>query len=290
MLKKSMHGMMKKKKTIKKHNPLTPSGLTARRLRFCAIAMLLLCLASCNGIPSYVVGPKKMSEVLADMHTAEAVIDMRHNQYPNDSTKLALKQSVFEANGITQRDFDTSLVWYAHHMDKYIDLYQRTIEILEKRSAQAGSLAMAVSMSMAGDSVNVWGASPFILLTDKLPSRMVTFDISADENWEPGDSYVWRIKLIDGEGSNVNWNITANYTDSIVEFISLNTTMQGWNEITFISDSTKQMQRLRGAFEATNDNKPMLWVDSIQLLRKRLNPQTYRLRHRQRAYPDLTTY
>lgn len=243
---------------------------------------------SCKSVPGHVVEPDEMAEVLADIHTAEAVVEMRRNEYDTDSAKLALREAVYMRHGIDAATFDTSLVWYAHNMAKYIEVYDKTIEILERRNAQAGNVAAMEALSMAGDSVDIWAGATHLLLSKRLASPMVTFDISADDNWEKGDVYYWRLKAPTSETARFDWGITANYADSTVEYATLTTTARGWNEFTFIADTTRTLERLRGyVLPASGIENSAMWVDSITLVRKRFNPDIYNRRLRSRTYKEL---
>lgn len=227
-----------------------------------------------------------MSEVLAELHVAEAVVDMTPSRFSTDSLKMLLKQSVFASHGVTSEQFDTSLVWYGHHMDKYIEVLDAEIALLEKKDRAAGSVA--ASMSVAGDSVDLWGGSPCLALSDRYPSMAVPFSLTIDENSEPGDQYTWRIKVLESERPNINWTIAANYSDSTIEVLTMNTAQSGWNEATFLTDSTRTLTSLRGQFAPVlQEGSRVVYIDSIQLVRKRVDATRYPQRYRQRTYKHL---
>ena len=82
-------------------------------------------MLSCGRIPDGVMDNDDMAHVIADLQLADAYISANPDQYSNDSSKQALKQSIFKKHGITQRDYDSSLVWYAHNMEDYIRAYDK---------------------------------------------------------------------------------------------------------------------------------------------------------------------
>lgn len=260
------------------------------RLMAAALVAAAVALCGCGRVPSGVIGPGKMSEILADVHTAEGVasVDTRIVQ-GGDSAKLALKMAVFKRHGVTSEEFDSSLVWYAHNIDKYIEVYDRTIELLRERSQNVGSMLVQAAISMAGDSVDVWPASRHLVLTSRLPSMRVGFDLPADENWQRGDMYSFRTKVADGEGTAFDWIYVANYDDSTVEMYETSGTTNhlGWNESTFVTDSTKNLTRLRGFFVPRSEDRSAYWLDSISLLRKRLDPSKYQMRYQVRVHHGL---
>lgn len=254
-----------------------------------------VCLAAvvygCKHTPRYVIGQGDMAEILADLYVAEGVIDQNPSVYRTDSAKLLLRQSIMAHHGVTQEDFDTSLVWYGHNMNKYVEVYDKTIKILENRERKMGNVIIENSASISGDSAEVWPWARYARLNRQFPSRMITFDIQADGNWEPGDVYTWRVKLIDKGARTVKWTMLANYADSTCEWISQSTSSSDWNEVVFVTDSTKTMTSLKGFFEVITESlgstervakTPQydFWIDSISLVRKRANPEYYGQRFR----------
>ncbi len=251
------------------------------------IVGLALGLTGCSKRPSYVLSPNKMAQVMADLHIGEAVVENNHAAFSTDSAKMALKQSIFARNGIDQQKFDTSMVWYAHNMDKYMDVCDREIKLLEKRNANAGTLILEMAMSMGGDSVDVWGGSRYAVISDRFPTKSLSFDIKLDENMDSGDYYIWRMKLVDADGAQVQWTMLANYADSTCDYLSTNTATRGWNEMSFYTDSTRQIERLRGLVSPSSPTNKVIYIDSIQLIRKRVDRQKYNSRYRQRLYREL---
>ena len=259
------------------------------RVAVAAIIAASMEVCACNRVPSGIIKPDDMSEILADVHTAEAVGSVAPRDYNNDSAKLALKMAVFKRHGVTSEEFDSSLVWYAHNIGKYIEVYDNTLEILRERSQNVGSMLVQAAISMAGDSVDVWPASRHLVLSPRLPSKRVGFDLPFDENWEKGDMYSFRAKVSEGEGTAFEWVFVADYADKTVEMYETTGTtgVNGWNESTFVTDSTKQLARLRGYFMPKNDDRSTYWIDSISLLRKRVDPSRYQMRYQVHTHHQL---
>ena len=56
-----------------------------------------------------------MREVLVDLHKTEALIQIAGLQYGHDEAQNIYYAQVLEKHGITQAQFDSSLVWYTAH-------------------------------------------------------------------------------------------------------------------------------------------------------------------------------
>lgn len=246
-----------------------------------AIALGLL-VCACSKVPGGVIPPDRMAELLADFHIGEAVVDMNRGEFYNDSLRQLYKQSVYARHGVTPEEVDSSFAWYGRHMSEYMEVYDKTIEILDHRLIETGNrIAAEAALSIAGDSVDVWPNARFITFNELMPSRMATFSFSNDENWERGDSYTWRAKFFNNT-ENLCFTIVAEYTDGTVEIATKNFSADGWNEIVFNTDSTLTANRISGFIDGISRPGTSLRTDSMEMIRKRVNhdvaPNRYNIR------------
>ena len=147
------------------------------------IISIIATVIGCKKVPSDVIAPDDMAALMADIHTAEAVVEMNHASYNNDSLKLTMRQSVYMRHGVNSAQVDSSIAWYGRNIKYYMEVYDKTIEILEHRLIETGNrIAADNALSIAGDSVDVWPNARFISINDRLPSRMITFSFGRDPN------------------------------------------------------------------------------------------------------------
>lgn len=240
-----------------------------RRLPFSLIALAALTMA-CNRVPDEVIQPEEMAQLMADIRVADAVISVNGYDYRTPVSREALKQAVYERHGVTQAQFDSSLVWYGHNIGRYQEVTDRSIEILEDRLQNAGSAATQAAMSVAGDSVDVWDRPRAYMFNEKSPSKFLTFELEPDRNWNDGDVYTWHARFPVSSAS-ATWTITAEYDDGAVEWVqsTVQPNMPGRQEITFFTDSTRRATHISGWLELqTAPPRPVI-VDSIGLVRRR---------------------
>lgn len=235
----------------------------------------LLASTACNRVPSYVIQPDDMAEVLADMRMADAVITVHPSQYAQPSKKMAIKDAIFEKHGITSEQFDTSLVWYGRNTERFSDVNDLTIEILEQRMKEANVLAAGqTAMTVAGDSVDLWNGYPYYVINDKLPTHYLSFSYETDPNWEPGDIYTLKSRILI-PGASAQWNLTTEYEDGAVEMITniISQSESNRQELSLFTDSTRTATRLSGwiRINTLSANKPVI-IDSISLTRRRVQP------------------
>ena len=237
--------------------------------RFPILILLALAAASCSKTPRGIIAPDKMSRLLADVYRSEAAIDFNPGYYAGDSMKQVVRQSVFEAHDVTKAEFDSSLVWYGHHIDQYLKVCDNTITILETEMKAIPDDDGATNlMLVAGDSASVWPRERYLHITPSFPTKYLTFKLLPDENWEPGDHYELQFKLINPR-STVKSNLTVDYTDGRSSWVNTSRDDEGWSKVTLILDSTRTAAAIYGLLEFDPVNGEHMYVDSISLIRTR---------------------
>lgn len=249
----------------------------------CLIIIAIICVG-CNSTPDYVIPPEKMAQLLADIHIGESVIDANRKEYELDSLKKSLKQSIYHKHHVSAEQVDTSFVWYGHNIEEYINIYDQVIDILEKDIANIKvSADDGVQLAVIGDSADAWSSLRQKNITEITPDRYLSFALNSDDNWERGDTYEWKLKLINNKSA-LNWILAIDYTDGSSEFSSTQTMTNGWNSIKLISDSSKMATRIYGVAHIDIKANERVFLDSISLIRTRLNPSIYNRRFNQSKF------
>lgn len=230
-------------------------------------AIVLLLLSGCKKTPEYVLDREEMAQLLADIHMAEAVIDFNYSDFPSDSTRKLLKQSVYEAHGVTAEQVDTSFVWYGNNIEEYIKVYDRTIEILHQRQSDFVS-ANSAQIAIAGDSVAVWRGPERIMVSEDMPSRIVTFSVSPDSTWKAGDIYTLQYKPINGQ-SEVTARLLVDYAGGLTQYVNRSNSMRFPNRLQIQVDSTETPLRVYGYLAFKPEKNIRFEIDSISLTRQR---------------------
>lgn len=250
--------------------------------RILAIAGIGLAIAACNRVPSHVIQPEEMARLMADVRMADAVVTNNGREYNSDAKRLALREAVFKRNGVTEAEFDTSLVWYGHNIGRYQEVTNRSIEILEDRLKEASIKAAGeLALSISGDSVDLWSGSTTYTINRRSPSKFLKFSYEADQNWEAGDIYTLRTRFV-LPPKNASWNITAIYDDGAIETLTLTpvTYETKRQEMTLYTDSTRSAKYISGwLMIEPEDDRPAV-LDSVSLTRRRIVPGA----HTQRSY------
>lgn len=232
-----------------------------------AAALIGALLGGCRQQPDGVLSQEEMALVVADLHMADGVTALNYSQYPTDSARQALKQSVLAARGVSQQQLDTSFMWYGNHLDKYMEVCDRVIEILQERQNSIAAGASA-QIAMAGDSVELWPNARHIIGSPRMLSRVMTFTLDPDTNWRPGDIYTLQYKVINAR-NRVASRILADYSDGTTDYRDEPGTSQGTASLKLQLDSTRTPERVYGYIILDPDRRDYFHLDSISLVRTR---------------------
>lgn len=248
-----------------------------------AAFIIIIAATACHKLPEGILGQEEMAMLLADVHKGEVVVDIERSSFNNDSLRKLMRQSVLAKHNVTQEQWENSLDYYGHHIDDYMKVYDRTIEILSKELEEAGVAVAAAANVSAGDSVNLWNRTAAYRLTGDVAMRNITFSIDADTTAHPGDSYSLRYKLLnrrDG-GLKINSAVYVVYADSSMEYRAQESGMEGWSDLRIITDSTRNVVSVYGYMTFDPAAGEISFLDSVMLLRKRLDKSSYHLRGNQ---------
>ena len=283
---------------------------------------LALSLTSCDRTPNGVLSKNEMANLIVDLELADAYIDSHIYDFTDDSSKQVLKQSIFKKHGITQQDYDSSLVWYAHNMEDYTKAYDKAIGKLKERYDKLDKVKgkgvdegarpaemnadgpmqgmppahgssprpstskrpmhkLNVNANASGDSIDLWNGQRDYLLNGGARRGFITFDFPPDANKKLGDRYQLAYKLIRG-GNEFKVSLNIDYTDGGTAQITRSTNSDGWVALDVQSDSTRQVRRIYGYVSYDIKRGHMARVDSMMLIRSRLNKSNYGFIHAQR--------
>lgn len=156
------------------------------------LSLLSLFLLGCEvRIPSDVISQGKMTDLLYDYHQAQQAADALGKENMEEE-RYVLIQKVFQKYGVTEAEFDSSMVWYAGNSMYLTQIYERIDERL-KRDMKALGLDDVVdeyaNLSATGDTALVWSRTNLWLRND-VRDNLLSFTIRPDSTFALGDTYL----------------------------------------------------------------------------------------------------
>lgn len=261
--------------------------MSLRRATYCL--SLLLLLAACNKAPDGVISENKMARLIVDLNKAEYYIETHGSEFANDSTRMALKQSIYAKHGIDQELYDHSLEWYAHNMDVYIEVCDRAMRQLEDEKRQLNKqlahqpegltrteASPMTTYASHGDTADVWTGQRSWLLTAGMHQGYIRWDLDPDSEHLPGDKYMLRIK-VKSCGHGMTATMAADYSDGSTTTVTRPLSPSDWSILTLQTDTLRTLRRVYGYIRYDMRPLTVALVDSVSLLRTHLDRNSYLL-------------
>lgn len=161
------------------------------------IACLFLTLWSCKpSIPGNYLQPGEMEDILYDYHISQSManVTVSGNMETVSQMRLAYKTSVLKKHGVTEAQFDSSLVYYLRHTEQLHAVYDNLAKRLSNEAEALGSSARDMEvfgdMSSKGDTTDIWPSDRSMILSPYEPFNMQDFTIKADTSFHKGDKFM----------------------------------------------------------------------------------------------------
>ena len=132
-----------------------------------------------------------------DFHIAKAMGE--EVPYSESYKRVLYIESVYRKHGITQADFDTSMVWYARHPDALTKVYEK---VNQRLKAERDGINHLIALrdnkpkeSSPGDSIDVWRGRHIYYLTGTPMDNKLTFTLPSDTNFKDRDTLRWTVRF-----------------------------------------------------------------------------------------------
>ena len=104
------------------------------------IAALMLLMACKPSVPSDVNQPDDMEDILYDFHIAQAMAKEEGPGTDADFKKTEYFLAVLKKHGVTQEDFDSSMVYYYSYLPRLKKIYTNVNERLSDEAKTLGAV------------------------------------------------------------------------------------------------------------------------------------------------------
>ena len=167
------------------------------------IAVLMIVIAaagwmtSCKSGSDEPISSGEMEDILYDFHLSigmiatENITDAKDRAYKEKLYKL----SVLKKYGVTEQQFDESMVYYMRHADEMQDIYKSLAKRIGNEASKIGAsvadLSTENSLSLSGDTANIWPLERGVVLMQAMPYNVKSFSVKADSAFHKGDRFVF---------------------------------------------------------------------------------------------------
>lgn len=228
------------------------------------------------GVPSGMIQPSELEDLLYDYHLAQAMAEQHRDSM--DYLRYEYVRAVFDKYGVTEAEFDSTMVWYSAHSVYLNDIYKRLKERFENDAAlvgeATGSKDAFADLSASGDTANIWHERTFRVLKPRFSENRMQFVMNADSSFLKGDELMWRFEpyqIAKKNNGEVYAGLYIRYdndsTAGAVQRIYSNSTV----ELRVGGDTARVVKSIGGfvCYKTPEDNENfrMLILDRIMLVR-----------------------
>lgn len=148
---------------------------------------MTLSFGSCKKESTKILSSSKMEQILYDYHVAEAM----SAESDVDSVKArSYLLSVFKKHGITEAEFDSSMVYYLRHAYELNGIYEKLSERINNEAQLQGvENTTIVSNDVNADTANIWNMERSRIFFTHVPFNMMKFAFKADSTFKAGDHF-----------------------------------------------------------------------------------------------------
>ena len=240
-----------------------------------AMAGLWVLTACKPGTPSQYIQPDEMEDILVDYHLAKGLAQQENS---SEYTEALYTRAALEKHGVTQAEFDSSLVYYYKRADRFIDIYKRVADRLEEQAlilgATEGEIGKYAALNATGDTANVWANRQMAALMPVAPYNRWEFEMEPDSTYRRGDAFLLQFMsdftYQSGSKSGVVY-VAIEYADTTISH-NLHFSTTGFSQLHIDGYDKSDIRAIRGFFYLGNSNEQsstvrLLFLSNIQLIR-----------------------
>lgn len=160
-------------------------------MRTLTLFFLLATLLACKPrVPREYIQPDDMEDLLYDYYIGKAMASRSDEVGYN---QRAYRLAVLKKHGVTEAQFDSSLVYYYGDAERLKKIYDAVASRLEGVAtglgASAGEMNKYATLGASGDTADIWNGPRRTLLLPVAPYNRLSFRLDADSTYRRGDQF-----------------------------------------------------------------------------------------------------
>lgn len=241
------------------------------------LLLILVAFAACKKTPEGILSKGDMEDVLFDYHLVQGMIDQMDSEQRLANQRYL--DAVFKKHGITEAQFDSSMVWYNRDgvmlKEIYIELDKRYKRLDEELKLKSGNSNLLTTFSQTGDTANIWTGDPLIILRPQNLLNQEVFTLKADSNFYRKDKFrlyakAYFVKEIkDERDCNLYVGITVEYKNGKTIGTTRNLDYDSPLELNLEASDDEDIEALHGYFfyRGKASMRSLAIINQIALLR-----------------------
>lgn len=240
------------------------------------VSVCVAFISSCKPqVPGEYLQPGEMEDILYDYHLAVGMFDEA------DEAKRAMcEASVLARHNVTEAEFDSSLVYYSRHADRFQKIYDNISKRLSNEAVSLGASALDYEnlggAMLKGDTANIWNDVQSVVLATLPPDNVKSFSLQCDTAFHAGDriilSFNTQFVFQDGYKDGVAL-LAVQFANDSIATKSVHMSESSSYSVVVSDDSRVGIKSIRGFFSlqnpagSTQTTLKLMFVENIKLVR-----------------------
>ncbi len=250
------------------------------------IVLFIFILSSCDDTPKGILSRGKMEDVLYDYHIMQGIIDQLPSEEREEKAQDYIN-AVYEKHGITEAQFDSSIVYYNRHSKElhkiYANLKERYTVMNDEIQLVNGNNDMMAIFATGGDTTNLWNSAKLLTLRNKPLLKNESFTILADTSFRRQDQFILTLSPVFIKERREDYDITLHvglsvqYTNGKYIGTTRSINSDGIQQLTVQTSSEDDIKSITGFFyyRGKKTSRNLCLIDNISLVRMHAKESEY---------------
>jgi len=251
--------------------------LKSKAIHIVLVAAAALMVSCKPSVPSEYIQPDDMEDLIYDYHVAQGIAMQQDGS--QDYNRRLNFELVLKKHGLTQAQFDSSLVYYYTRADRFQEIYKHVLERLNNEAEKYGAAVSEgpiKAASLSGDTADVWKGNRALMLLNDRPYHLYQFAQKADTAYRAGDSFMlsmnttWLMQQGNRQAT-VYLAITYANDSTVKQYSTVSSSGNTTLRIPYCKERVKEIKGfvMCGMRPSTDDTNSLcvLFVNNIQLFR-----------------------
>lgn len=225
-------------------------------LAACLVLFMTVVFTGCKpGIPGRYLQMDEMADILYDYHVADGMVQTNFDS-PDSVAMRAYSISILKNHGVSQADFDSSMVYYTRHTRLLQKVYDKIADRLDREAVERGGQAGFTDLIENADTTNVWKLSTAFVLSPYLATNRISFEIKADSSYHEGDRMVldFDAQFLYQDGMRDALVVLAvTYANDSVEYVSNSISTSSHYHMQIMNEGRLTIKAVRGFWMLSSD-------------------------------------
>lgn len=159
------------------------------------IGFIVMSVLSCKpSVPSEYIQPDEMEDILYDYYVSQSLVYHNSEKKTPVYNKNLYYYAVLRKHGVTEAEFDSSLIYYYTYAEQLNVIYKNLSERLEREAVNLGASSSEIgkysTLKADGDTANIWRGAAATVLMPVPPYNRMDFSMKSDSTFMRGDSFM----------------------------------------------------------------------------------------------------